>query len=421
MEIIKDAEKKTYERDANLTKTVADIIERVKTESDAALLSYAEQFDHVTMKSVRIPAEEVRAAYQKIDAETLDAIRYAAAQIRFFAEQQKTCLKDLDIPGRIPGLTLGHRMVPVERCGCYVPAGRHPLPSSALMGIITAKVAGVRQVVACSPAFRGVGSIHPAVLVAMDIAGADEIFCIGGAQAIAALAYGTETVPHVDLIVGPGNRFVTEAKRQVLGDVGIDSLAGPSEVLVLADHTANPRFVAIDLLAQAEHDPNAKPMLVTTDRQLIEPIQKELQALLPQLSTKDVAAQAWADNGSIYLADDLQEAIDITNQIAPEHLEVQVAHATDVAKKLLHYGSMFIGSYAPVAFGDFVSGPNHTLPTMHTARYANGVWVGTFLKTPFHQIITKEACEAMAPACMKFAAVEGLDAHRLSVAMRLEK
>lgn len=419
MEIIKQAEKKTFERDAALTKTVADIIENVKKQGDQALLDYAAKFDKIQMDTVKISAEEVQAAYQELDEETLQAIRFAAGQIRFFAEKQRECLKDLEIPGKIPGLMLGHRMVPVERCGCYVPAGRHPLPSSALMGVITAKVAGVKHVAACSPAFHGVGSIHPAVLAAMDIAGADEIFCVGGAQAIAALAYGTESVPKVDLIVGPGNRFVTEAKRQVLGDVGIDSLAGPSEVLILADETADPRFVAIDLLAQAEHDPNAKPMLVSTDRALIQKVEKELAALLPTLSTKDVAEKSWSDNGYIYLADDIDEAVEISNEIAPEHLEVQVKDAEAVSKKLLHYGSMFIGDYAPVAFGDFVSGPNHTLPTMHTARYSNGVWVGTFLKAPFHQSITEEACKALAPACMKCAEIEGLDAHRLSVELRL--
>lgn len=419
MEIIKQAEKKTYERDAALTEAVAGIIEQVKARGDKALIDCAAKFDHIDRTAIRISPQEVKDAYEKIDEDTLKAIRFSAEQIRFFAEKQRECLKDLHIPGRIPGLTVGHRMIPVESCGCYVPAGRHPLPSSALMGIVTARAAGVSHVVACSPAFHGLGTIHPAVLAAMDIAGADEIFCTGGAQAIAALAYGTESIPRVDLIVGPGNRFVTEAKRQVLGDVGIDSLAGPSEVLVLADKTANPAFVAIDLLAQAEHDPNAKPMLVSTDRGLIEQTLREMEKLLPRLSTRDVAEKSWADNGFIYLADSLEEAIRISNGIAPEHLEVQLENAEEAAPKLLHYGSMFIGSCAPVAFGDFVSGPNHTLPTMHTARFSGGVWVGTFLKTAFHQIITEEACRAMAPACMEFASVEGLDAHRLSVALRV--
>ena len=288
------------------------------------------------------------------------------------------------------------------------------------MGIVTAKVAGVKRVAACSPAFQGCGTIHPAVLVAMDVAGADEIYCMGGAQAIAAFTYGTGDVGKVDLIVGPGNRFVTEAKRQVLGDVGIDSLAGPSEVLIIADDTANPTFVAIDLLAQAEHDPNAKPILVSTSQSLAEKAMEELARLLPTLETREVAQQAWQDNGAVYLADSIQEAVDLSNAVAPEHLEVQTADGREVARQLLHYGSLFVGDYAPVAFGDFVSGPNHTLPTMGTARYSNGVWVGTFIKTPFHQFVSREGCSNLAQACMHFAQVEGLQAHRDSVRLRIQ-
>lgn len=420
MKVLKQPEKKTYERDAQLTKLVMDIIDHVRANGDQALIEYAKTFDHMEIKTVRVDSETVKVAFDQVDPETIDAIRFSAGQIRFFAEQQRECLKDLDIPSKVAGLEIGHRMIPVERCGCYVPAGRHPLPSSALMGIITAKVAGVKHVAACSPAFQGFGTIHPAVLVAMSIAGADEIYCMGGAQAIAAFAYGTQTIQKVDLIVGPGNRFVTEAKRQVLGDVGIDSLAGPSEVLVLADETANPTFVAIDLLGQAEHDPNAKPILVCTSQEVIDASMKELDRLLPTLETREVAAQAWQDNGAVYLADSMEEAIGITNDIAPEHLEVQVKNEREVAKKLLHYGSMFVGNYAPVAFGDFVSGPNHTLPTMRTARYSNGVWVGTFIKTPFHQFVSKEGCANLAKHCMCFAQVEGLQAHRDSVKLRME-
>ncbi|MEM5779691.1 MAG: histidinol dehydrogenase [Lawsonibacter sp.] len=420
MKVLKQPEKKTYERDAQLTKAVMDIIDNVRANGDQALAAYAAQFDKMDIQTVRVNPETVQAAYAKVEPETIEAIRFSADQIRFFAERQRECLKDLDIQGKVAGLEIGHRMVPVERCGCYVPAGRHPLPSSALMGVVTAKVAGVKQVAACSPPFQGFGTIHPAVLVAMDVAGADEIYCMGGAQAVAAFAYGTQTIQKVDLIVGPGNRFVTEAKRQVLGDVGIDSLAGPSEVLVLADETANPTFVAIDLLGQAEHDPNAKPILVCTSQEVIDGARKELDRLLPTLETREVAAQSWRDNGAIYLADSMDEAIDLSNDIAPEHLEVQVKNEREVAKRLLHYGSMFVGHYAPVAFGDFVSGPNHTLPTMRTARYSNGVWVGTFIKSPFHQFVSKEGCQNLAKHCMHFAQVEGLQAHSDSVKLRLE-
>jgi histidinol dehydrogenase/sulfopropanediol 3-dehydrogenase len=421
MKVIKQAEKKTYERDTALTKSVMDIIDNVRANGDKALIEYAAKFDGMDIESVKVEEATIKAAYDQIDKETLEAIKFAEGQIRFFAEKQKECLKDLDIQSKIPGLELGHRMVPIERVGCYVPAGRHPLPSSALMGIVTAKVAGVSEVAACSPAFKGFGTIHPAVLVAMDIAGADEIYCTGGAQAIAAMAYGTESIRKVDLIAGPGNKFVTEAKRQVLGDVGIDSLAGPSEVLVLADESANPTFVAIDLLGQGEHDPNAKPILVSTSQEVIDKAMKELERLLADLATRDVAGVSWKDNGQVYLADDMEEAIKITNDIAPEHLEVQVNNEREVAAKLHNYGSMFVGHYAPVAFGDFVSGTNHTLPTMGTAKYSNGVWVGTFTKTPFHQFVSKEGCHNLAEHCMKFAEVEGLIAHRDSVRLRIEE
>ena len=289
------------------------------------------------------------------------------------------------------------------------------------MGIVTAKVAGVSHVAACSPAYQGFGGIHPAVLVAMDIAGADEIFCMGGAQAIAAFAYGTESVPQVDLIVGPGNRFVTEAKRQVLGDVGIDSLAGPSEVLILADESADPTFLAIDLLSQAEHDPVSKAILVETDEGVIRETQKEIERLLPTLETQDVAGRAWQDNGAIFLAGNMEEAIALANDMAPEHLEVQVQEGKEeeVAAKLHNYGSLFVGHYAPVPLGDFVSGPNHTLPTMRTARFSSGVWVGTFIKTAFHQFVSEDGCRNLSAACMRFAEIEGLPGHRDAVRLRL--
>lgn len=420
MKVIKKAEKKTYQRSQELTNTVSSIIDDVREHGDKTLIALAKKFDGIDIASVKVDRAQIEKAYEQVSEETIQHFRFAAKQIKFFAEQQLKCMQPLNLVSEVPGLELGHRLIPVEKCGCYIPSGRHPLPSSALMSVIVAKVAGVKHVAACSPAFSGFGMIHPAVLVAMDIAGADEIYCMGGAQAIAAYAYGTETVKKVDLIVGPGNKFVTEAKRQVLGDVGIDSLAGPSEVLIIADSTANPTFIAIDLLGQAEHDPNAKPILVCTDEKVIEKSMDELKRLIPTLPTGETAYQAWLDNGDIYLADDIEEAIKISNEIAPEHLEVQVANEREVAEKLLSYGSMFVGHYAPVAFGDFVSGTNHILPTMSTARFANGVWVGTFIKTSFHQFVTKEGCKNLSVPCMHMAEVEGLYAHRDSVRLRVE-
>ena len=420
MQAIKQAEKKTYQRDHQLTETVLEIIDSVRSRGDAALLELAQKFDHTDLECVKVDRPTIEKAYTLVDQETVKHITFAADQIRWFAQQQLQCMQPLNVPSLIAGVELGHRLVPIEKCGCYIPSGRYPLPSSALMSVVVAKVAGVKHVAACSPAFHDCGTIHPAVLVAMDIAGADDIYCMGGAQAIAAYAYGTETVRKVDLIVGPGNKFVTEAKRQVLGDVGIDSLAGPSEVLILADETANPTFVAIDLLGQAEHDPNAKPILVCTDAGVIERSLAELDRLLADMPTRDVATISWEDNGEVYLADSMEEAIALANQVAPEHLEVQTKEERQVAAQLYNYGSLFVGHYAPVAFGDFVSGTNHILPTMSTARYSNGLCVKTFIKTPFHQYVSQEGCRNLSESCMHFAQVEGLYAHRDSVRLRVE-
>jgi histidinol dehydrogenase/sulfopropanediol 3-dehydrogenase len=418
--VIKQAVKKNSGRDPELTKTVAAIIDRVKDGGEAALLELTEKFDKTALKTVRVDSDTIAKAYKEVPEETVKYLQFAASRIRAFAEKQLNCLKPLHYTSDISGVELGHRLIPVERCGCYVPAGRYPLPSSALMSITTARTAGVSHIAACSPPSAH-GGIHPAVLAAMDIAGADAVYCMGGAQAIAAYAYGAGPVLKTDLVVGPGNRYVTEAKRQTLGDVGIDSLAGPSEVLIIADETANPRFIAIDLLSQAEHDPDAKPILVSTSRDIIERAQEEVEKLLADLPTRDVAALSWADNGAVYLAGSIADAVSLANEIAPEHLELQVApeKERDTAEKLKHYGSLFVGHYAPVAFGDFVSGTNHILPTMSTARYSNGVWVGTFIKTPFHQYVSREGFAGLAPSAIHFAETEGLPAHRDSVRLRI--
>jgi histidinol dehydrogenase/sulfopropanediol 3-dehydrogenase len=365
----------------------------------------------------------------------VEALRLAHRRIRDFAVRQRDCLRELNYRDGDTALELGFRLLPVESCGCYVPAGRYPLPSSALMSVTTAKAAGVKRVAASSPPVCGMG-VHPAVLVAMDIAGADEIYCAGGAGAIAAFAYGAggardkgsgsegDGIPKVDMIVGPGNRFVTEAKRQVSGDAGIDGLAGPSEVLIIADSTANPRFIAADLLAQAEHDPDSRPELVCTDRTVIDKTLAELErqlAGLPALAAKETAARSWEDNGVLYLAASLDDAVELANARAPEHIELQVEPATErlLAERLCAYGSLFAGHYAPVAFGDFVSGTNHILPTMGSARFSGGLWVGTFLRAAFHQFIPEEGFKALAAPCALLAETEGLYAHRNSVMVRL--
>ncbi len=422
MKCIKEATAKTYGKDLATINAVAEIIENVRTHGDAEIYALSKKFDNLELDAIRVSPETVQAAYEQTNSETIEALKAAAEQIRFYAQKQLSCLKELDIDSPVPGVRLGHRLVPVDSVGCYVPGGRYPLPSTALMLAIPAKVAGVKRIAACSPASKVSGTIHPAVLVAMDIAGVDEIYCVGGAQAVAAFTYGTESIQKVDLICGPGNRFVTEAKRQVIGEVGIDSLAGPSEVLILADESANPDFTAIDILAQSEHDPNARATLVTTSKELAEKTLQRVTEIAAELPTGDLALQSWKDNGMLFLADSMEEAIQLANEMAPEHLEVQVKPEIEeeVSKQLLHYGSLFVGHYTPVTFGDYCSGTNHTLPTMRTARYSNGVWAGTFIKTSFVQHITKEGCQNLASTAISLAGTEGLMAHQKSITIRMD-
>ncbi|MDR1787035.1 MAG: histidinol dehydrogenase [Treponema sp.] len=408
-------------RDSETAAAVGRIIADVRTRGEAALLDYAARFDHAALSTVRVEARALRDAARRVDSATLEAIRFAAGRIRAFAERQRACLHDLSYAdAEVPGLVVGHRFVPVDRAGCYVPGGRYPLPSSALMTVLTAKAAGVARVAACSPPSAD-GGIHPAVLAALDIAGADEVYCMGGAQAIAAFAYGAGAVRKVDLIVGPGNRFVTEAKRQVQGDVGIDGLAGPSEVLIIADGGADPRAVAADLAAQAEHDPDARAVLVALDRPFIEAVSAALEALLEALPTGKTARAAWAAHGALLLADTLEDAIAFANDMAPEHIELQVAHdaARRIAGGLRHYGSLFGGYAAPVPIGDFVSGTNHVLPTGGAARFSGGLSVAAFLRPQFFQYLPPEALRVLAPPALTLAAAEGLAAHGESLRARL--
>lgn len=416
MEYIKKAKGNLSVQDG-IQEVVAAILEQVKSEGDRALLELTERYDGVRLTSLKVPREETEKAYQQVPHETVENLKFAAEQIRFFALQQLSCLKPLECQN-IPGVTLGHRLIPVPSCGAYVPAGRYPLPSTALMSIIPAKVAGVRRVSACSPPTRAYSGIHPVVLVAMDIAGADEVYCMGGAQAIAAYAYGTASVSPVDMIVGPGNRFVTEAKRQVSGQVGIDMLAGPSEVLIIADDSASPRYVAVDLLAKCEHDPASVAILVTTSRGLAEKVEDMIREELQTLGTAELAAKTWEENGQIILVDSLEEAAEVSDRIAPEHLQLQTCNNEMLVSSLHNYGSLFIGDYAPVAFGDYVSGTNHTLPTMGCARFTNGVWVGTFLKVASYQRVTREGAAALAGPCSHLAGVEGLLAHQRAAKLR---
>lgn len=418
MKIIKSAGKRTAE-DVDIRQQVFTILEDIRSKGDEALAKYCRELDNF-IGTVRVTDDDIKKAYDSLEPQVVRDIEFAADRIRRFAEIQKKSICEVKEEVS-PGVILGHRIIPINSCGVYIPGGRYPLPSSALMSIIPAKVANVSRIVACSPPDKKTGSIHPATLVAMNVAGADEIYCMGGAHAIGALAYGTETIKGVDMIVGPGNIWVTEAKRQVFGTVGIDFLAGPSEVLIIADETANPDFVAADLLAQSEHDPNARGILISLSENMASKVLSSLEILLTDLKTADIARKAWEDNGEVFVADSMDEAIKLANEITPEHLELCVKNPEDVVDSLHNYGSLFIGNYAAEVFGDYVSGTNHILPTMKAARYSGGVWVGTFLKVVTFQKITKEGAAELIPAASNLAETEGLFAHKLAANIRLQK
>ena len=406
-----------------LRETVGGIIDNVIHNGDNALIEYNSRFDNCERKTLRISREEIEEAYRQVSSEDLEDIRKAAANIRAFAEAQKGTLGELRDFSPSEGIMLGHRVIPVDSCCCYVPGGGYPLYSTALMLGIPAKTAGVRRVTACSPVIKGTDTIHPKTLVAMDIAGIDEIYAVGGAQAIAAFSYGTDQIEPVNMIVGPGNSFVTEAKRQCYGKVGIDFVAGPSEVLVIADGHADPEVVAADLLAQSEHDREAKGLVVTTDEAFGKAVIADVERQLPTLDTEEIARSSWNDFGEIVIADSLEEAVDYANEYAPEHLEVNVEESrTDsVVNTLRNYGSLFIGGNTAEVFGDYASGTNHTLPTLGAARYTGGVWVGTFLKTCTYQRMSSTAMMGIAPLVSNLARGEGLIGHARAAEIRMEK
>jgi len=388
---------------------VKDIIKEVKKDGDKAVRKYTAIFDRVKLKNFRVNKKEIREAYQKVDRKTLDMIKKAAGNIKEFAITQLENFKNFEYTKN--GITLGQKIVPIERIGVYVPGGRYPLPSTALMCIIPARVAGVKEIIVCSP------RIKPITMVAADLSGADLIFNIGGVQAIAAMAYGTETVPKVDKIVGPGNIYVTQAKKEVFGDAGIDLLAGPTEILIIADSQANPKFIAADLLAQAEHDVNTKIIFISDSKSLIRKVNAELKFQIEKLETKNIIKEAFK-NKKVILVKNLKEAIKIANEEAPEHLMLQVKNPKKYLNQLKNYGSLFLGEYSAVAFGDYCSGPNHVLPTDKTSRFTGGLSVKDFTKIQTYQYINKKGAEKLAKIATKFASIEGLDAHKKSAEIR---
>lgn len=418
MKIMKKSCQRTEEDRKNLTKTVEEMINYVREQKDAALKEYNLKFDGCTRETLRVSKEEIQVAYTKLTAQEIEDLKAAAANIRAFSKAQKETVRPLENFSPAPGIFLGHRNIPVKSCCCYVPGGNYPLYSTALMLIIPAKTAGVERVAACSPVMKGTNEINPKTLVAMDIAGADEIYAVGGAQSIAAFSYGTEEIKPVDMIVGPGNRFVTEAKRQCYGQVGIDFVAGPSEVLVIADGSGTPEIVAADLLAQSEHDPNAKGILITTEESFGTAVMEAVERELAVLETAEIARKSWEVYGEVILVDSLEEAVCLANEYAPEHLELNVQNPEEVSKQLYNYGSLFMGENTAEVFGDYASGTNHTLPTLRAARYTGGVWVGTFLKTCTYQSMTPEAAAELAPLVYRMAKGEGLMGHARAAEVR---
>ncbi len=401
------------------SRSVAEIIRNVRGSGDRALLEYNARFDGSDRTELRVTREEIDSAYAQMTERELSDLRQAAEHIRAFARAQRDCIRELDGFSTVENSVLGHRIIPVSSCGCYVHGGSYPLFSTALMLIIPAKVAGVERVAVCSPAVRGKRSIHYKTLVAMDLAGADEIYAVGGAQSIAALAYGTEQIQAVDMIVGPGNQYVAEAKRQCFGQVGIDFFAGPSEVMALADGSANPEVLAADMLAQSEHDRMAKGIVVTTSRELGMAVIEAVRRQLGTLETAGIAASSWNTYGEVILADSLDEAVEIANRYAPEHLEV-IVEDERILPRLVNFGSLFIGQETGEVFGDYASGTNHTLPTVRAARYTGGVWVGTFLKVCTFQRFQRGAMREIAPLVSRMARGEGLIAHARAAELRME-
>ena len=402
---------------SNVEGIVTDIIANVRKNGDKALFEYSKKFDKVDLKSLEVSSEEIDEAFQLADKDFIEVIREAAENIREFHKRQ---VKNSFIISEKDGVVTGQKVTPIERVGLYVPGGTAAYPSTVLMDSIPAKIAGCSQIIMVTPPSKD-GKVNPNILTAAKIAGVDRIFKVGGAQAICALAYGTESVPEVDKIVGPGNAFVAEAKKQVFGKVAIDMIAGPSEILIVADSTCNPKHVAADLLSQAEHDKMASAVLVTDSEEFAKLVSSELERQIPLLPREEIARASIDNNGKIIVAENLMLAIDIANEIAPEHLEICVDNPFDYLDKIKHAGSIFMGKNCPEALGDYFAGPNHTLPTSGTAKFSSPLSVDDFVKKSQFTYYTKDALSKVADKVAMFAEKEGLHAHAKSATIRFEE
>lgn len=402
---------------ANVSEVVSEIIAKVAAEKDAALRFYAEKFDKVVLSDLEVSKAEIDAAYDSADKEFIEVLEEAAENIRAFHSKQ---VREGFSLSKRDGVVIGQKITPIERVGLYVPGGTAAYPSTVLMDSIPAKIAGCAEIVMVTPPAKD-GGVNPNILAAAKVAGVDRIFKVGGAQAVAALAYGTESIPKVDKIVGPGNAFVAEAKKQVFGRVSIDMIAGPSEILVVADNTNDPAFIAADLLSQAEHDKNASAVLVTDDEAFACAVSEQLEKQIPKLLRAEIARKSIDDNGKIIVAEDLHSAIDVANEIAPEHLELCVDDPFKYLDEIKHAGSVFLGKNCPEALGDYFAGPNHTLPTSGTARFSSPLSVDDFVKKTQFTYYTEKALGEVADKIAYFANKEGLQGHAKSATIRFEK
>ena len=398
---------------------VTGIIEDIETRGDAALREISEKFDKWNPTSFRLSPQEIEACLAQLSRRNLDDIEFAQAQVRNFAQIQRSTIKDIEAE-TLPGVVLGQKNIPVDSVGCYVPGGKYPLVASAHMSVVTAKVAGVSRVIAASPPYHGKPS--PAVVAAMHLGGADEIYCMGGVQAIAAMALGTESIEPVSMIVGPGNAFVAEAKRQLYGRVGIDLIAGPTETLVLADDTVDGEICATDLLGQAEHGFNTPAILLTTSEKLAHETMAEVVRLLAILPTAELAAVSWRDFGEVIVCDSMQEMVREADRIASEHVQVMTRDPEYFLKNMKNYGALFLGPRTNVAYGDKVIGTNHTLPTGKAARYTGGLWVGKFIKTcTYQKVLTDQASAEIGEYCSRLCVLEGFYGHAEQANIRVRR
>jgi sulfopropanediol 3-dehydrogenase len=404
--------------DRQVSRVVEGILREIEDRGDAAIREYSDRFDRWSPPDFRLSQQEIDRLLAKVNPDTRRDIEFAQKQIRRFAEAQRSALQDVEVE-ILPGVTLGHKNIPVQSVGCYVPGGRYPMIASAHMSIITARVAGVKRVAACTPPTHA--QPHPETIAAMVLAGADEIYVLGGVQAIAAMALGSESISPVDMLVGPGNAYVAEAKRQLFGRVGIDLLAGPTEILVIADETASPEMIATDLLGQAEHGPTSPATLVSTSRAIAEATAVEIIRQLAVLQTAELAGAAWRDFGRIILVDSDEEAILVADQIACEHVEILTRNPRFFLDRLTNYGALFLGPETNVAYGDKVIGTNHILPTRGAARYTGGLWVGKFLKTVTYQQLTPEASVKIGEYCSRLCAIERFWGHKEQADLRVRR